>query len=48
MAGRRAVTEGILYEDEDGEQFDINALDDDEMLALAKAYGIDAEDEDQY
>ena len=28
MAGRRAVTEGTLYEDEDGEAIDLNGLDD--------------------
>lgn len=40
MAGRRAVTEGILYEDEDGEQIDLNGLRDDDMNALAMAYAM--------
>lgn len=50
MAGRRAVTEGILYEGaEDDSAFDLNGLKDDEMNAYALAYamGQDCEDEDE-
>ena len=45
MAGRRAVTEGILYEDSD-EAIDINNLRDDELQALAMAYAMHANGED--
>jgi hypothetical protein len=40
MAGRRAVTEGMLYDDEDGEAIDLNALRDEDMNALAMAYAM--------
>lgn len=40
MAQRRAVTEGMLFEDEDGMPVDINNLKDDEMRALAMAYAM--------
>jgi len=40
MAGRRAVTEGVLYEDEDSLPIDLNNLNDEEMNALAMAYAM--------
>ena len=40
MAGRRAVTEGMLYDEDDGEVIDLNGLKDDEMNALAMAYAM--------
>lgn len=35
MAGRRAVTEGMLYEEEDGLPIDLNNLRDEELANLA-------------
>ena len=46
MAGRRAHTEGILYEDEDGDPIDLNGLKDEDMNALALAYAM-GQDEDE-
>lgn len=40
MAQRRAVTEGLIFEDEDGMPVDINNLQDEEMKALALAYAM--------
>ena len=40
MAGRRAVTEGMLYDEDDGEVIDLNGLRDDDMNALAMAYAM--------
>ncbi len=46
MAGRRAVTEGMLYEDEEGSPIDLNMLKDEEMTAAtALAYQVEGEDE---
>lgn len=46
MAGRRAVTEGVLYEEEDGEAIDLNALRDEDMNALAMAYAMSQGEEE--
>lgn len=48
MAGRRAVTEGIMLDDDENISIDINNLRDDEMKALALAYAMreGAEDDD--
>jgi hypothetical protein len=35
MAARRAITEGILYEDEDDLPIDLNGLNDEELANLA-------------
>jgi len=41
MAGRRAVTEAIPYDDEeDGEAIDMDGLDDEEMQEIARAYAM--------
>ena len=40
MAQRRAVTEGMIFETEDGIPIDLNNLKDDEMKALAMAYAM--------
>lgn len=40
MAERRAVTEGMLLDDDDNIAIDINNLGDDEMRALALAYAM--------
>ena len=48
MAGRRAVTEGMLYDDDDdGMPIDLNDLKEEEMQALALAYGMNPEDCDE-
>lgn len=48
MAGRRALTEGMLFEDEDGGPIDLNGLKDDELnAALALAYQMEADEDDQ-
>jgi hypothetical protein len=39
MAGRRAVTEGILYDDTD-DAIDINNMRDEDLQALAMAYAL--------
>lgn len=39
MAGRRAITEGMLADDSD-EPIDLNNLRDDELQALAMAYAM--------
>lgn len=39
MAGRRAITEGMLMDDSD-EAIDLNNLRDDELQALAMAYAM--------
>jgi hypothetical protein len=39
MAGRRAVTEGILYDDAD-DAIDINNMRDEDLQALAMAYAM--------
>lgn len=47
MAGRRAVTEGVLYEDDDGAPIDLNNLNDDELrAAMERAYAMGLEDGD--
>ena len=49
MAGRRAVTEGPLYdnfEDEDGMPIDLNNLTEEELKALALAYGQNPEEDE--
>jgi hypothetical protein len=49
MAGRRAVTEGMLYDDEDGAPIDINNLNDDELrAAMERAYAMGVDDDDEY
>ena len=40
MAQRRAVTEGLVFEDEDGVPIDLSHLKEDEMKALAMAYAM--------
>ena len=40
MAQRRAVTEGLIFEDDNGVPIDLNNLKDDEMKALALAYAM--------
>ena len=40
MAQRRAVTEGLILEDEDGVPIDLTNLKDEEMKALAMAYAM--------
>jgi hypothetical protein len=40
MAGRRAVTEGMLYDDDEGDPIDLNGLRDEDMNALAMAYAM--------
>ena len=41
MGKRRAVTEGVLPDDEDNLPIDLNNLKDDEMNALALAYAME-------
>ena len=40
MAMRRAVTEGLMIEDDDGVPIDLTNLKDEEMKALAMAYAM--------
>jgi hypothetical protein len=47
MAGRRAITEGAVFDEDDGFQIDLNGLNDDERnAALAMAYALEDNDSD--
>ena len=49
MAGRRAITENMLYDGEDGAPIDLNNLNDDEIAAaMERAYAMGLEDDEDY
>ena len=47
MAQRRAVTEGLIIEDENGVPIDLSNLKEEEMKALAMAYAMAHEGDQQ-